>query len=96
MQILIRLSSLYWTLSDFGGATNDTRVFSETPVGLDFPAPAADGDSDDEVTIRKTSLIAPANPPIVSPPAHFDFAGSNKNKKIDQFTGRAPFSKFCF
>ena len=28
-------------LSDLGGAMNDTRVFSETPVGSGFPAPAA-------------------------------------------------------
>jgi hypothetical protein len=65
-------------LSDFGGATNDTRVFSETPVGSGFPAPAANGDSDDEVTIHQTSLTATANPPISSPPALFDFAGLNK------------------
>jgi len=25
-----------WTLSDFGGATNDTGVFSEAPVGSDL------------------------------------------------------------
>jgi len=53
------------TLSDFGGATNDSRVFSESPVGSGSPAPAANGDSDDEVTIRQTSLTAPANPHIV-------------------------------
>ena len=40
------------TLSDLGGATNDTRVFPDTPVGPGFPAPAANGDcSDDEVIV---------------------------------------------
>jgi hypothetical protein len=94
------------TLSDFGEATNDTRVFSATPVaGSDFPDPVADGDSDDEVTIRQSSLKAPANPPSsVGLPTLFD--SSKSNKRIDTLLEQTalhnqlnsavehPFSKF--
>ena len=66
------------TLSDLGGATPDTRVFVETPVGSGFPAPAANGDSDDEVTVRLPSLPAATNPRIVNPPTDLDLMGSNR------------------
>jgi hypothetical protein len=92
-------------LSDFGEATNDTRVFSETPVaGSVFPDPAADGDSDDDVTIRQSKLKAPANSSPVGLPTLFDFAGSHK--RIDTLLEQTalhnqlnsavelPFSKF--
>jgi hypothetical protein len=60
-------------------------VFSETPVaGSVFPDPAADGDSDDEVTIK---LKAPGNPSSVGLPTLFDFAGSNKRIENRRSTG---------